>query len=101
MASEVDETLYLQQIDVAPEYGRRGIGSRLVSAVCAGAQLQGYRAVLLSTFRDIPWNAPFYAKLGFRPLSESELTPGFQQLRLREAEVELPIANGLIMQREV
>lgn len=33
IAREVDDTLYLQQIDVAPEHGRRGIGSALVNTV--------------------------------------------------------------------
>jgi ribosomal protein S18 acetylase RimI-like enzyme len=101
IAAEVDDTLYLQQIDVAPHHGRRGIGSRLVGAVCALAKERGYRLVSLSTFRDIPWNAPFYAKLGFRPLCESELTPGFQQIRLKEAKAGLPIVDRVIMQYEV
>ncbi|MBW4457630.1 MAG: GNAT family N-acetyltransferase [Nostoc indistinguendum CM1-VF10] len=55
------------QIDVAPEHGQRGIGSALVGTVCTWAKQQGYRIVSLSTFRDIPWNAPFYSKLGFQP----------------------------------
>lgn len=98
---EVDDTLYLQQIDVDPSHGQRGIGSGLVSTVCSWANLQGYRVVSLSTFRDIPWNALFYAKLGFRPLDESELTPGFQQLRLKESEVGLPISERVIMYCEL
>jgi predicted N-acetyltransferase YhbS len=101
IASEIDDTLYLHEIDVVPEHGRRGIGARLVRTVCAWAKLQGYSVVSLSTFRDIPWNAPFYAKLGFRPLSDSELTPGFQQLRLKEAEAGLPISERVIMQCRV
>jgi GNAT superfamily N-acetyltransferase len=70
IACEVDETLYLQQIDVAPQHGRRGIGSALVGAVCAWAKHHSYCIVSLSTFRDIPWNAPFYSKLGFSLLTK-------------------------------
>jgi predicted N-acetyltransferase YhbS len=99
IAREVDGTLYLQQIDVAPESGRKGIGSALVAAVCERAIHQGYRIVSLSTFRDIPWNAPFYAKLGFRPVDEAELTTGFQQIRLQEVEAGLPISERVIMHR--
>jgi GNAT superfamily N-acetyltransferase len=80
IACEVDETLYLQQIDVAPQHGRRGIGSALVGAACAWAKHHSYCIVSLSTFRDIPWNAPFYSKLGFCPVDEAELTTGFQQI---------------------
>jgi len=42
IAREVDNTLYLQQIDVEPVYGRRGIGSALITTVCDWAQQQGY-----------------------------------------------------------
>jgi GNAT superfamily N-acetyltransferase len=98
LTQEVDATLYLQQIDVEPTHGRRGIGSSLVNTVLVWAKLQGYQAVTLSTFRDIPWNAPFYLRLGFHILDESKLTAGFQHIRLQEAEAGLPIAERVIMQ---
>jgi GNAT superfamily N-acetyltransferase len=98
ITNEVDDTLYLQQIDVEPSYGRRGIGSTLIRTVCAWAKSHGYQVVSLSTFREIPWNAPFYAKLGFQSLDESELSPGFQQIRLKESEAGLPISERVIMQ---
>jgi predicted N-acetyltransferase YhbS len=97
IASKVDDTLYLQQIDVTPEHGQRGIGSTLVNAVCAWAKQHGYHIVSLSTFRDIPWNAPFYSKLGFRAVDEAELTTGFQQIRLKEFAAGLPISERVIM----
>jgi GNAT superfamily N-acetyltransferase len=98
LTQEVDATLYLQQIDVDPAHGRRGIGAALVNTVLAWAKRQGYSVMALSTFRDIPWNSPFYSKLGFHVLGESELTAGFQHIRLQEAEAGLPIANRVIMQ---
>jgi GNAT superfamily N-acetyltransferase len=101
VTNEVDDTLYLQQIDVEPAYGRKGIGSALIHTVCVWAKSRGYSVVSLSTFRDIPWNAPFYAKLGFHSLDESELTSGFQQIRLKESEAGLPISERVIMQRQL
>jgi GNAT superfamily N-acetyltransferase len=94
---EVDDTIYLQEMDVAPAHGQRGIGSALVEAVCDWAKLQGYQTISLSTFRNLPWNAPFYAKLGFWMLDESELTIGFKQIRLQELEAGLPISKRVIM----
>jgi GNAT superfamily N-acetyltransferase len=94
----IDGTLYLQQIDVDPAHGRRGIGSALISAVSLWASHQGYCTLSLSTFRDIPWNAPFYAKLGFQMLDDSELSVGFQQIRRQESIAGLPIAHRVIMQ---
>jgi predicted N-acetyltransferase YhbS len=99
IAREVDGTLYLQQLDVAPEHGRRGIGSALVEVVCDRAKQQGYQIVSLSTFRDIPWNAPFYFKLGFRPIDEADLTDGFQQIGIQEAKAGLPRSARVVMFR--
>jgi predicted N-acetyltransferase YhbS len=101
IAREVDNTLYLQQIDVEPEHGRRGIGSALVKTVCDWATQQGYAIVSLSTFRDLPWNAPFYSKLGFHPVDEAELTTGFHQIRCKEFEAGLPISDRVIMHRKL
>lgn len=101
VVQEVDENVYLQQIDVYLSHGRRGIGRELVETVCVWAKHHNYHRVLLSTFRAIEWNAPFYAKLGFRILDEAELTSGFQQIRRREAEAGLPICERVIMCREL
>jgi predicted N-acetyltransferase YhbS len=98
---EVDDTIYLQEMDVDPAHGRRGLGAALVETVCDWAQLQGYGAISLSTFRDLPWNAPFYAKLGFQMLDESELTLGFQQIRRQELEAGLPITDRVMMSYEL
>jgi GNAT superfamily N-acetyltransferase len=80
---------HLQEIDVHPEHGRQGIGANLVRTVCAWARSQGIPAVTLTTFREIPWNAPFYRKLGFRVLEQDEMTAGLIQ------QVEDEIKHGL------
>lgn len=72
IAQDVDGEAYLCQIDVHPGYGRRGVGRKLVERVCMWAKDRDYHRILLSTFLDIEWNAPFYAKLGFKILAEDE-----------------------------
>ena len=57
--------VHLQEIAVRPEHGRRGLGTKLILQVCHWAARNEYRAVTLTTFRDVPWNMPFYARLGF------------------------------------
>jgi GNAT superfamily N-acetyltransferase len=94
---EVDDTIYLQEMDVDPIHGRRGLGAALVQTVVAWAQLQGYEAISLSTFRNLPWNAPFYAKLGFWILDEFDLSVGFQQIKQQEMEAGLPVSDRVIM----
>jgi GNAT superfamily N-acetyltransferase len=101
IAQVIDGCAYLRQIDVRPTYQRRGIGSKLVDRVCIWAQSHNYRQILLSTFLDIEWNAPFYAKLGFKVLPATSLSSGFQQLRSREAAAGLPIDRRCIMYRHL
>ena len=66
---------HLEEIDVLPAHGRRGLGTRLVTTVCSWAASQGFHAVTLTTFRDVPWNMPFYAGLGFEVIPRHQLTP--------------------------
>lgn len=101
IAQEIDGNAYLRQIDVLPAHGRKGIGCKLVESVCVWAKNQNYRRILLSTFLDIGWNAPFYAKLGFQILPESEISSGFQQIRRKEADAGLPLDRRAIMCREL
>jgi GNAT superfamily N-acetyltransferase len=65
---------HLEEVDVHPDHGRRGLGRRLVQTVCAWATSHGFVAVTLTTFRDPPWNMPFYAQLGFEPVAPDALS---------------------------
>jgi predicted N-acetyltransferase YhbS len=98
---EVDDTLYLQEIDIEPQHGQKGLGSALVNTVRSWAKISGYSVMSLSTFRYIPWNAPFYSKLGFDILDESDLTAGFQEIRKQESASGLPISERVIMHCEL
>lgn len=101
IASVRDGAVYVEEMDVLPTYGRRGLGTRLIASVCGWARLQGYVAVTLSTFRDVPWNAPFYRKQGFRDLLPSEWTPGMPAVRERESRHGLRVAARIFMRCEL
>lgn len=75
--------LHLRELSVDPDHGRRGVGSALVRAVIARCREQAMRGVTLTTFRTVPFNAPFYAALGFVELplehAPAELREVFRQ----------------------
>lgn len=100
-ASIVDGVGHLDELSVLPRYGRRGIGSQLVAKVCAWAEAYSMRAVTLSTFLEVPWNAPFYERLSFRILEPAELTLGLRLMRDAEAQAGLPIERRVFMKRNV
>lgn len=78
----VDGRAHLEGLSVRPGSMRQGRGSELVRAACAWAAEHGFAEITLCTFAEVPWNGPFYAKLGFVELAE--LTPGLQALRETE-----------------
>lgn len=55
----------LEEVDVLPEHGRQGLGRKLVEAAISGTKGSGAGFLYLTTFRSVPWNAPFYQSLGF------------------------------------
>jgi GNAT superfamily N-acetyltransferase len=59
------EGAHLEQLSVHPEHGRRGIGRRLLRAGIDWARAHDYDELTLTTYRDVPWNGPFYASEGF------------------------------------
>lgn len=95
------EQLHLEEIDIAPAHGRQGLGRALIKTICDWAQASGFKAISLSTFRDIPWNGPYYERIGFKIVSESELTEGLIEIREREARAGLPVSQRVIMRKEL
>jgi GNAT superfamily N-acetyltransferase len=56
---------HLEQLSVRPEHAGRGIGRSLLRAAFVWARARDYGELTLATYRDIPWNGPFYASEGF------------------------------------
>ena len=67
-ALDLDGHWHLDQLAVLPEHGRRGIGSALLEAVHAEVMARGGTEITLTTYADVPWNAPFYAAHGYAVL---------------------------------
>ncbi|MER5836822.1 GNAT family N-acetyltransferase [Streptomyces sp. NPDC002130] len=89
LAEPVDGSLHIEQVSVHPRAARRGVGRALLDHAADHAREEGLTALTLTTFTEVPWNAPYYARLGFRPLPEADLTPGLRAIRATEAELGL------------
>jgi GNAT superfamily N-acetyltransferase len=95
----IDDAAHLHELDIHPDHARRGLGRRLIDAVAHWAVGEGLRAITLTTFRSIPWNAPYSARLGFRPLADGELSPGLRAIRRAESAAGLADADRCCMRR--
>ena len=91
--------VHLEEVDVEPEHGRRGLGRGLVEAVCVSAVAAGYCCVTLTTFRDLPWNMPFYVRLGFEVIPPDELSPALRAVLQDETRRGFDPARRVAMRR--
>ncbi|WP_234401573.1 GNAT family N-acetyltransferase [Thermobifida halotolerans] len=97
----LDGDAHLEQIAVRPDHGRRGIGTALLEAACAEARRLGHRRITLTTFRDLPWNAPWYARHGFAELPEAEWGPQLAEQWRSEAKTGIAVVPRVVMRRDL
>jgi GNAT superfamily N-acetyltransferase len=71
---------HLDEIDVHPDHGRNGLGTALVRAVCDWTAAGEFPEITLTTFREVRWNMPFYARMGFELVPENEQRPALREV---------------------
>lgn len=93
-----DDVWHLAQMSVHPGAQRRGVGTAMLLDVVARASAAGAAAVTLTTFRDVPFNGPFYARHGFEPVDES-LHPWLAEARQHERSEGIDVLPRIAMRR--
>ncbi len=99
VVDRVDGHAHVEQVSVDPDHQGRGLGRLLMGWVDGWARADGRQGVTLTTFRDVPWNAPLYAHLGFRELQPDEIGPGLATVVSEEAAHGLDPATRVCMFR--
>ena len=77
----VDGRAHLEQISVMPDRQGRGIGRALIEQVQSWAVAHGCAHLTLTTYRDVLWNGPLYAHLGFVELTVDQIGPELARLQ--------------------
>jgi GNAT superfamily N-acetyltransferase len=85
LSSTVDGCAHIDQVSVASSHSRRGLGAVLIEHLAMGARAEDRPALTLTTFRDVPWNAPYYERLGFGVVAPADQGPELAALVHREA----------------
>ena len=97
---EVDGLANIDLMAVVPGRMRNGVGTALLEAACNWAEAHGYRAITVTTYADVGWNAPFFAARGFVPCDP----PGPEMVELRDWERAVgldSVGPRLVMRREL
>lgn len=72
-AVEVDRELHIEELSVSQQFQGQGAGRKLLLTALEHARKRKLDGLTLTTFRDLPWNEPFYRKLDFETLSPAEI----------------------------
>ena len=70
-----DDKAHLEQVSVHPDHAGQRIGAALIDVVREWARDRGDHWLTLTTFAEVPWNAPYYRRLGFVAQPEDDLGP--------------------------
>lgn len=99
LVAVVDGHAHLEQVSVRPEYARRGVGRQLVEVAREWARAHRFRELSLTTFAEVPWNGPYYTRLGFEEVPPERLSPGLRAIRAAEAAKGLDSWPRVVMRR--
>ncbi|HMJ79288.1 MAG TPA: GNAT family N-acetyltransferase [Iamia sp.] len=101
VVDRVDAHAHVEQVSVDPDHQGQGLGRALMAWVEDWARADGRQGVTLTTFRDVPWNAPLYEHLGYRVLAPDEVGPGLMTVVSDEAAHGLDPATRVCMLKEL
>lgn len=99
VAERHERALHLVELSVHPDVQRRGVGSALLRRGVKEARHRRLESVTLTTFRDVPWNGPFYRRQGFEEVPSGQLTDHLRRVLEAEQEAGLPVRQRCAMQR--
>jgi GNAT superfamily N-acetyltransferase len=86
---QIGRRLHIWELAVLRRLQGQGIGRALMENAVRWAKTQNLTALTLTTFRDVPWNEPFYRRLGFSTLAWDDLTTELRTV------LEDEVRNGL------
>jgi predicted N-acetyltransferase YhbS len=92
---------YIEELDVLTGWAGRRIGAALLDRVEVLAREAGARRLVLSTYREVPWNAPYYRRLGFEVIEREQLDARLRALRALHVARGLDESKRVFMWREV
>ncbi|WP_420403792.1 GNAT family N-acetyltransferase [Nisaea sp.] len=79
------EALHLRELDVHPDFAGARRGAAILDAIERFFAGRGISSLSLTTLVDVPWNAPYYERIGFGIVPEAELGPALRQRWIAEA----------------
>jgi len=81
-AISISDSFHIEEVSVMYEY--QGLGKNLINAMVEEATKRQYSFVSLTTDSQIPWNQPFYERLGFAEIEADDCSHELKEILLKE-----------------
>jgi ribosomal protein S18 acetylase RimI-like enzyme len=82
----IDGNFHISEISVAQDAQGKGVGNALIGELIRRVKEEGYTTITLTTYRDLPWNGPWYHKLGFLEVKVHEMGEEYSKILDSEAQ---------------
>ena len=88
---------HVVELSVAQEYQGNGIGKQLIARMTVDVRREGYQTISLTTYRNLPWNGPWYTRLGFLEVNPLEMGTKYVEILENERQHGLDTAQRCVM----
>lgn len=95
------ESLHIDQVTVHPDAARRGIGALVIESASSDERAKERGCVTLTSFANVPWNAPYYERIGFMDIAESEWPAGIAEKVAEDQENGISRWPRVVMRRDI
>lgn len=95
------QSLHIDQVTVHPDAARRGLGALMIESVSADPRSKERGLITLTSFANVPWNAPYYERIGFLDIAEENWPEGVAEKFAAEQRDGLAAWPRVVMQRVI
>jgi GNAT superfamily N-acetyltransferase len=96
---DIENNFHIAELSVAQRYQGRGVGKALMWQLLQEIRREGFKASTLTTFKRIPWNGPWYKRMGFSEVSLGGMGNEYLQIWQNEARNGLDMDERCLMRK--
>lgn len=96
-AKPVDNILYCAEMSVLKHHHGKGLGEKLINHFVSFAKAEGFSGVAGITYKNVPWNGPYYLRLGFSYLDDALIGEELRAIKTSEIENALSHAGERVV----
>jgi len=83
-ATPVDKNLHIEELSVMFDHQGQGVGKQLIQAIITESHTRKHSQISLTTDALIPWNKPFYERLGFQEIALDDCQTDLSKILIKD-----------------